>query len=131
MAALIMFLLFFPLQYLINQQNHHDMNSGTEIVHRYAQKARTTGYFTPQILSDMRADLATKLRLTPGEITIFATTTPKYRLNTFDQREMIYYEVQLPIKRLIAINRFMGVSDIDNQMTYTIKGEVASEALMP
>ena len=130
-AGLIIYLMFFPVQYVLNQQNHHDMMVAGEIVQKYAQTARTSGYFTVQLINGMRDELVSKLRLDPSEITINVTTVPKYRLDAFDEREMISYQVDIPIKRIMALNQLMGVPESENHMIYTIKGEVASEVPMP
>ncbi|MDR0425337.1 MAG: hypothetical protein LBH39_07825, partial [Clostridiales Family XIII bacterium] len=53
----------------------------------------------------------------------------KYRKNAFDERELIHYRIKAPIKKVMAGNRFLGISDEANTGWYTIEGSVASERL--
>ncbi|MCP1312080.1 hypothetical protein [Paenibacillus tyrfis] len=131
MSGMIMLLMFFPVQYVLNSTNHYNMQTVNEIVHKAAQKARTDGYFTTDNINTMKADIAAKLHVDQSEISVTATTTPKYRMNAFDQREMIYYEVKVPIKRILALSRFFGVTDEANKTDYILKDAVASEVPAP
>ncbi|MFE5324643.1 hypothetical protein ACFQ88_38985 [Paenibacillus sp. NPDC056579] len=129
--AIIPFLLFFMLQYVVDTTNHYKMTRVNDIVHKSAQTARTTGYFTPQIISQLKRELAAALYIPESSVIVTATTTPKYRLDEFDQREMIQYEVKVPFDQVIAAPSLFGISDTDNRLNYVKKGEVASEVLMP
>ena len=55
--------------------------------------------------------------------------TPKYRTGDFDQRELIYYKISVPIEKIMAGNRFFGISDEDNMSMYTIESWTASELI--
>lgn len=128
-SALIVILFFFPLQYVLAQENHNKMSVSEEIVHAYAQEARMYGRFTPEMIDKMRDELAKRLGIQADRIHISATMVPKYRPVTFDERELIEYEVHIPLRRIIAYN--WGVTESQNKMTYVIKDAVVSEVLQP
>lgn len=129
---MVLVLIFFPLQYVVNQINHTRLLTVNNIVHIHAQKARTDGYFTPENIEEMKQEIKNIFpALNDTEISIMVTTTPKYRFNEFDLTEMINYEVTVPIKKIIAMHQFYNISDSENQFNYTIKGAVQSELLAP
>lgn len=129
--AVFIVLMFFPLQWTLNQINHYKIQTVNNIVHSAAQKARTDGYFKDYNINDMRADIAQALYINDGDIVVNVTTTPKYRFDSFDEREMIKYEIKIPIDKVIAMHRFFGIDEADNKFDYVIKGEVPSELLAP
>jgi len=131
LAASFLLLMFFPLQYAVNVVNNYHMSTVDKLVHNAAQQARTEGRFTPQMIDGLKADIAAKLHLSADEVVVNATTTPKYRLNRFDEREMIHYEVRVPIKKIVAMNAFFGIPDADNRSEYMVAGSVPSEVLLP
>jgi hypothetical protein len=128
-SALFVILLFHPLQQGINTINHYKMQSTNNIIHVAAQTARTEGFFTTQIIEDMKTDLKKALYINDSDIRINVTTTPKYRLNQFDEREYIEYEIGIPIDNIIVMNGFLGITDAENEFEYTLKGTVPSELL--
>ncbi len=127
--AVFLVLIFFPLQWSVNQINHYKIQTTNNIVYNAAQKARTDGYFKQSNLDDLRMQITNKLKVSPADIRIEATRTPKYRLDNFDEREMIHFEIGIPIDKVIAANIFYGISDQDNSYEYIISGEVPSELL--
>lgn len=129
--SVLLILMFFPLQWVLNQVNHYKIQSVNNIVHNAAQKARIDGYFKESTINEMRSNLASALAIDESRIEINVTTTPKYRFDSFDQREMIAYEVIVPIDSIMAMNRLFGITDADNRYEYTVKGEVPSELLAP
>lgn len=128
-VAVFLVLIFFPLQWSINQINHYKIQTTNNIVYNAAQKARTDGYFKQSNLDKIRLQISTKLKVQPSEVRIEATTVPKYRLDNFDEREMICFEVGIPIDKVIAANIFYGISNEENSYEYIISGEVPSELL--
>lgn len=129
--SVLLILMFFPLQWVLNQVNHYKIQSVNNIVHNAAQKARTDGYFKEYNINEMKINIASALSIDEGRIEVNVTTTPKYRFDSFDQREMITYEIIVPIDSIMAMNSFFGISDEKNKFEYTIKGEVPSELLSP
>lgn len=131
--AVLIILVFVTFQPIVNQINHYRMSTAQNIVHNAAQRARTDGYFTTTNLNRMVTELTTAFpNINPGDIDIVeATSVPKYRVDSFDQREMILYDIELPIDRILIMPGFFGLTEEQNKMTYAVKGEVASELLMP
>lgn len=126
-----MLLLFFPVQIALSQINHHQFVTAQEITHNHAQRARQYGYFRPEDISGLRSELARRLNMSANDIQINATTVPKYRFDRFTPGELIDYEVVIPVRRILAMNRFLGIPDEENQMLRVIKGQVHSEVLLP
>lgn len=129
--AVFLILIFFPLQWTLNQINHYKIQSVSNIVTNAAQKARTDGYFKEYNINELKVKIADVLYVDQSEVTINVTTTPKYRFDQFEKREMIQYEIGIPIKKIIAIPGFFGISETENGFEYIIKGAVPSELLAP
>lgn len=127
---LVIFVMMF-MQGIIDDINENHKSRFNDILHKYTQQARTTGYFTPDQISSMRRELAQAFYVQENEVVINCTTTPKYRLDAFDVREMISYEVTIPQKKMFAAPLLLGISEADNSALYVKRGEVASELLMP
>jgi len=127
--ALFLILLFFPAQFMLDDLNHKRVRAFDTIVQQSVQAARKEGYFTDENIDALRNKLASVFYINGSEIVINCTTTPKYRTKSFNPTELIYYEVSVPIKSIIAMRSFFNMSEADNQYTYTLKGYVASERL--
>jgi len=120
------------MQVVTNQINHYKISYINNAVFKAAQKARTEGYFTEDIINDLRDSITQAFpRINPGDIGINVTTTPKYRTDKFIKSEMISYEISVPIDKILVMNNFFGISDSENRMQYIVKGEVPSERLLP
>lgn len=130
MCALFIILMFFPVQDSIDHVNHFREETAQQVVYKYAQIARMYGYFTPQILTNMKTDLSTKLSMAASDFSITVTTTPKYRMNAFHENETISFNVSFPVK-VIAFPRFWGIADSANQTDFIIQGQVPSELNAP
>lgn len=130
-SGAIILLIFFPLQFVIEQVNHYKMNTVNNIVHKHAQQARTDGYFTDENIEELKNEIAAALKIGVGQVSFEGTQIPQYRFDAFDEREMIAYKVTIPIDRVIAMNRFWGISDAENELDYTVEGQVPSELLEP
>lgn len=132
LCVIIPLLLFFPIQFTVNQINHHRMTTVQNIVYKSAKVAQQDGYFTNENINQMKADLASAFpSVNQSQIIVNCTLTPKYRKDAFDEREMIDYDVQIPIDQILAMPQFFGVSDADNKFMYPVKGQVPSERLLP
>ncbi|MGD9677611.1 MAG: hypothetical protein AB7V16_04465 [Vulcanibacillus sp.] len=128
--AIFVILMFFPLQWTINQVNHYKIQTVNNFVHNAAQKARTDGYFKEYNINELRMGIAVALDINQTQVRVNVTTTPKYRLDSFDIREMIQYEIGVPIEEVIAMQSFLGIEDEINGYEYIVKGEVPSELLI-
>lgn len=129
---IIVFLMFFPVQNALDTINQHNIAEFSNIVYVATQIARTDGYFKETTIDKIKADLVSRINgLNESEIFIDVTTTPKYRLNAFDIRETIQYDIQIPIKKIIVAPALFGISAADNQYVSRRVGYVLSEVPMP
>ena len=128
--AAIVLLMVFPMQNVQDIVNSHKIERFDEIVYTATQKARTDGCFTPYNISDMKGKI---LEIFPevaeDELIVNVTTSVKYKKFEFDSREAINYEIGVPIKKIVSLNRIIGITDVDNRTDYIIKGHVLSEVL--
>jgi len=132
LGAVILLLLTFPLQYALEQKNHHNISMFQQYVNVAKEKARAKGCFTQEIIDELKLNILNEFdNITESEIVIDVTTTPKYRKRTFDERELIHYRIGVPIKKLIATSKFWGISDIENQYLYEIDRYTTSELPLP
>lgn len=131
MAALIMLFFFFPLQYVLNFTNANIRINADRISNQYIQQSRTVGYWTNDMITNLKNELATKLNIAATDITITVTQTPKYRLDAFDEREFIDYEIIVPVPRILAMANYFDLSPAENRTVYPIVGKAPSEVLPP
>lgn len=131
-SAVLILLVIFPLQTVLDQINHKKLRDFDEIVHNACEQARTDGRFTPENIENIKKSVTAKFHdISEGDISINVTTEMKYRLDEDDEREHINYEIKVPLKKIVAGNLILGISDADNQVVYTQKGYVLSEVPMP
>lgn len=118
---------FIPI-YSVQMINDRNMDRVDNIVNAAKEEARQEGYFNrdlkQQVIEDIKA-----LGFEESDITIETTDTPKYRTDSFDERELIFYDVGVEIDKKIAANRMFGISDEENRGTYHVSGTVTSEKL--
>lgn len=128
LAASVILLMTFPLQYALEQHNHHNIVQFQKIINNAKEQAKQNGCFTDDIISSMKNNIISEFNdIDESEISVNVTTSPKYRINSFDERELIYYEIGVPIKKLIVCEDLWGISDGDNKMMYFVKNYTSSE----
>ena len=128
--AAVVLLMVFPMQNVQDIVNSHKIERFDEIVYSASQKARTDGRFTPSNISDMKGKiLAVFPEVAEDELIVNVTTSMKYKRFDFDSRETIDYEIGVPIKKIVSLNKILGITDADNRTDYTIEGYVLSEVL--
>jgi hypothetical protein len=127
----IVFLFFFPLQWVANQVNHHRMTTVDDIVEDHAQQARSEGRFTEENINSMTTKIFEKTGVPVESIVVNVEKGMKYRFNDFREREMISYYIAIPIDKILAMHKMLGIDDADNEMMYVNDGEVPSEVLAP
>lgn len=131
-AAILILLLIFPLQNVQDQINQTRINKFSNIVYISTQTARVDGYFTQDNINKLKMDLMTAFPdLSETDIYIDVTITPKYRTDVFDDREAIYYDIRIPVRKVLASPRFFGLSESENQYISRRSGFVLSEVPMP
>ena len=126
---LMLLLMFFPAQFCADTINNMKRNAFNNIVDNHIQIARSDGCFTAANTNAMSTELSTALYINNGDISINVTTTPVYRTTSFDDRQTIKYSVFVPINKMIAMNKFLNISDANNTSNYGIIGESPSELL--
>jgi len=128
--AAIVLLMVFPMQNVLDIVNSHKIERFDEIVYSATQKARTDGRFTSSNISDMRGKILSVFpEVGEDELIINVTTSMKYKKFEFDSRELINYEIGVPIKKIVSLNKILGIADGDNRTDYIMSGYVLSEVL--
>ena len=128
--AAVVILMVFPMQNVQDIVNSHKIERFDEIVYTATQKARTDGCFTSSNISEMRDRILEVFpEVTEDELIVNVTTDMKYKKFEFDSREVISYEIGVPIKKIVSLNNILGIADKDNRTDYIIKGHVLSEVL--
>lgn len=130
-SVIVIWLFFFPLQWVANQVNHNRMATVDDIVYTYAQQARSEGMFTTDNIDSMVQKISVETGVPVAEIIVSVDSGMKYRFNDFREREMISYSISIPVDKIIAMHQILGISDADNEMLYVVDGQVPSEVLAP
>ena len=136
LAAVLPLLLVFFLQFACEQQSSTNIDMLTDIVYAAKEEARQQGCFTEKIKSKMTASICEKLGVSEADVTVEATESVKYRINSTDgmsedeiERGMIYYRVTAPVGKLTAGRSLFGLKEDGNTYYYTVEGRAASERL--
>ncbi|HHU18023.1 MAG: hypothetical protein ACOX4V_10610 [Anaerovoracaceae bacterium] len=122
-------LLVFISQYTLDQKNNDNISRLQECVYQAKEQAKQRGCFTVEIKEEMINKLENYFDITEEEMDIVLEEIPRYRTSVFDDRELIYYKVSVPLKKIMAGNRFFGITDEENMGMYTIESWTASELL--
>lgn len=130
--AIILLLIVFPLQSVLEITNERRIQKFSDVVYEAAQTARLDGYFKQETIDKLKHDLLTSFPdLSEGDIYINVTTTKKYRTYKFDERETINYDIRIPIRKIVAVPSYWGISDSDNKAMAERNSFVLSEVLAP
>lgn len=137
LAAVLPFMLIFLMQFTLDQKNSENISRFQDCVYAAREEAKQEGCFSQLIQDKLKAEVAEKFGIAPSEISIDATEQVQYRVNLYEQedmplarrRGMIHYRISVPLSRLIAGNRFFGISSESNKGLYTIESYTASERL--
>ena len=122
-------MLVFLLQYSLDQKNNDNISRLQECVYQAKEQAKQQGCFTPEIKEKLIAKIERNFDIGEEDMVIVLEEVPKYRTTSFDQRELIYYRVSVPIDKIMAGNRFFGIPDEENRGMYTIESWTASERI--
>jgi hypothetical protein len=129
LMGILPILLVFLMQYTLDQRNSDNISRFQEYVYQAKEQAKQTGCFTPKIKEEMIAKIETDFGVGMEDMVVELEEIPQYRTSAFDERELIHYKVAVPIDKIMAGNRFFGISDEENQGMYTIESWTASELL--
>ena len=122
-------MLIFLMQYALDQKNNDNITRFQECVYQAKEQAKQEGCFTPEIKKDMIGKIKRDFHIEEGDMVLELESVPQYRISVFDQRELIYYKVSVPLEKLMAGNRLFGIPDSENRGMYTIESWTASELL--
>ena len=136
LAAILPLMLVFFVQFSMDQINSSRIGILSDMVYAAKEEAKQEGCFTPQIRSELTANIASALQIDPADVRIEATDTVRYRIMEADrygnddwERGLIYYKVSVPIGELMAGRRLFGIREQDNVYYYTIESYTARERL--
>ncbi|MDO4553038.1 MAG: hypothetical protein Q4C22_05825 [Bacillota bacterium] len=132
LAGVLPLLLVFMMQYTLDQKNSASVSWLQEQVYTAKEQAKQEGYFSEEITEALRENISRGLGISPEEVVIVATDTPRYRVNSFagsQERGLIEYSVSVPIEKVMAGGRLFGIREEENRAVYTIEGVTASERL--
>lgn len=129
LCAIFILLASILLQIPLEMVNYEKKHAVMFNVNNAKEMAKQEGYYTDEILSQLKKDIAKKMKLNEGEIIIGENTskTPKYRPEKFDEREVIYLKVSVPFKNILATPTLFGISN--NKGYYIIEEITTSEKL--
>ena len=122
-------LLIFLLQYTLDQRNNDGISRFQECVYQAKEQAKQEGCFTPEIKEAMIGKIEESFGIKEEDMEIVLEEVPQYRTSVFDQRELIYYKVSVPISKIMVGNRLFGITDEQNRGMYTIESWTASELI--
>lgn len=122
-------LLVFLLQYALDQKNSDNVSRFQEYVYQAKEQAKQEGCFTPEIRGELIDKIKRDFNIEEEDMIIDLEEAPQYRTSVFDERELIYYRISVPIEKIMAGNRFFGIPDSENRGMYTIESWTASELL--
>ena len=122
-------LLAFLMQYSLDQRNSDNISRLQEYEYQAKEQAKQKGCFTPEIREELIGKIERTFDIDEEDMIIELEEIPKYRTSVFDERELIHYRISVPIDKIMAGNRFFGISDEENRGMYTIESWTASELL--
>jgi hypothetical protein len=132
LTAILPIILLFMMQFSLDQKNNSAINSLQQHVYAAKEEAKQEGCFTVEIIENLKKSISEKWGIPEKEIIVIATETPQYRINYFDGREgrgMIHYSVRIPIEKIMAGSKLLGISEAENRGVFVVEGTTASERL--
>lgn len=130
LLAVFPLMLAFMLQFTAQQRTDYRIQLINKAVDNACEKAKIEGRFSEKNVNGLRTSLADISDCSEESIEIDVSNDTKYRIGRYDDREMIYYRVSVPIDGLMAMPGLFGISAEDNSMTYVLEDEFASEKIM-
>lgn len=127
LCAILPILLLLVLDHGLINKNTAIEQDIREYVYSSVQIAKQDGCFTDDNIDDLKAKIMARMGLDEAEVIIDADSVPKYRVNEFNDRELMHYRVEVPIKKVIPLE----IPGVVNERLLFIEGEVASERLAP
>lgn len=129
LVGVLPILLIFLLQYTLDQKNNDSIGRFQDYVYTAKEQAKQQGCFTYEIKTDLIDKINKDCGIREEDMVISLDEIPKYRTGMFDERELIYYKISVPIEKIMVGNKLFGISDEDNRTMYTIESWTASELI--
>lgn len=129
LIAVLILLLPFPLQYALEEYNHYQKSEIQSYVFSAKEEAKQKGYFTKEIKNKLIDKITKNFNIEKNEISIITDNIRKYRASKFNKDNLIYYKIEVPVKKIIAVPIIWGINKKENKSKYTIEGYAASEAI--
>lgn len=118
----------FPLQYALEQKNHHQLSQFHRFVNVAKEQAKQDGYFTDSNVANLKNNIVTTFKdVTTGEIEVVATGLADRK----QRGQLIHYKIGVPLKKINATPGFWGIDPADNKMIFYIDNYTSSEWVSP
>ncbi len=127
LAAVLVLLMTFPIQYALNIKNHQTISITQKYTNNAKEKARQIGYFSENIINELINNLITDAGLERDDIIVEATDLSHRK----KRGDMLHYKVTIRLACLIAAQDIWGIDNSENFGIYTIENDAPSEWLMP
>lgn len=115
-------------QITLNSSKEKKVN---ELVYTSVQLAKQEGCFTAKNIKNLKTEISKIMKIDEDRIEIEADQTPRYRVNEYNENELISYRVIVPVDKIVAGNKIFGISDSENKGQIIIENAVVSERLRP
>lgn len=122
-VACIMILLVFVIQFTSNQILHNRITAVDQAVNNFKEITRQEGCITDENEELLRQEMQRILNCSSEEIQIDGNRTPVPRGG------LISYEVDVPLKQIVAMPGFWGIDEGKNQAGYHLHRSTTSEYL--
>ena len=129
LMGILPILLVFLFQFTLDQRNNDNISRFQECVYQAKEQAKQEGCFTPEIKKEMVDKIEKYFHIKEDDMVVVLEGIPQYRTSVFDQRELIYYKVSVPIDKIMAGNHLFGITDEENRGMYTIESWTSSELI--
>lgn len=121
-------LLIFLLQFAFENRNSQITGKLQDYVYAAKEEAKQEGYFSKEITDRLKKNISMEVGVSPEEVLVESEKEIKYRYGHGKDR-LIYYRVEVPIKKVMAANDFFGISDEENSYLFVIDSYTASEKI--
>jgi len=110
LTAVLPILMVFVMQTAYDQKNNHAISLIHNMVYVAKEQAKEERSFSWEIQERLRRNISSSLGIPQNEIVIICR----------EEKDLLFYRVEVPIKDVVAGGRLLGITDKDNQYTYVI-----------
>ncbi len=80
LCAVLLLLMTFPVQYALNTKNHYAISLMQKHVNNAKEMSRLEGYFTNEIIDDLKSNIAEDFGVDKTEILVSATSASERKI---------------------------------------------------